>query len=149
MAHNVICYYCKNKFDRDKEKYVKVKNNRYAHSECAIKNGKNDLEIIDPNRYIECNICKKQIDTYKEEYITLQKNKIVHKECYQISDEDKLNDYIKKMFNTDYVNPRIQKQIKTYIEEYHFSYSGILRSLIYFYEVKNNSLKKSNDGIGM
>lgn len=31
----------------------------------------------------------------------------------------------------------------------HYSYSGILRTLKYFYEVKHNSIDKSNDGIGI
>ena len=36
-----------------------------------------------------------------------------------------------------------------YIKEYNFTYSGILKSLVYFYEVKQNPVEKSNDGIGI
>lgn len=61
----------------------------------------------------------------------------------------KLEQYINKLFHTDYVDPRIQKQIKNYIKEYNFTYSGILKSLVYFYEVKQNPVEKSNDGIGI
>ena len=64
-------------------------------------------------------------------------------------DKMKLEQYINKLFHTDYVDPRIQKQIKNYIKEYNFTYSGILKSLIYFYEVKQNPVEKSNDGIGI
>lgn len=64
-------------------------------------------------------------------------------------DKMKLEQYIKKLFHTDYVDPRIQKQIKNYIKEYNFTYSGILKSLVYFYEVKQNPVEKSNDGIGI
>ena len=64
-------------------------------------------------------------------------------------DKMKLEQYINKLFHTDYVDPRIQKQIKNYIKEYNFTYSGILKSLVYFYEVKQNPVQKSNDGIGI
>ena len=64
-------------------------------------------------------------------------------------DKMKLEQYINQLFHTDYVDPRIQKQIKNYIKEYNFTYSGILKSLVYFYEVKQNPVEKSNDGIGI
>ena len=64
-------------------------------------------------------------------------------------DKMKLEQYINKLFHTDYVDPRIQKQIKNYIKEYNFTYSGILKSLVYCYEVKQNPVEKSNDGIGI
>ena len=53
------------------------------------------------------------------------------------------------MFKTDFVDPKIRKQINTYINEYHYTYSGILKSLIYFYEIKHNSIEKANGGIGI
>ena len=53
------------------------------------------------------------------------------------------------MFKVDYIDARVRKQINQYINEYHYSYSGILKSLIYFYEVKGNSLEKANGGIGI
>lgn len=34
MAHNVICLYCKNTFDRDKEPTKQVNQRRYAHLAC-------------------------------------------------------------------------------------------------------------------
>ena len=64
-------------------------------------------------------------------------------------DKMKLEQYINQLFHTDYVDPRIQKQIKNYIKEYNFTYSGILKSLVYFYGVKQNPVEKSNDGIGI
>jgi hypothetical protein len=49
----------------------------------------------------------------------------------------------------DYIDARIRKQIKTYIEEHNYTYSGIKKALIYFYEVKGNSIEKANGGIGI
>lgn len=54
-----------------------------------------------------------------------------------------------KLFNTNYINPKIKKQIKNYIVEYNFSYSGILKALVYFFEIKGNSIEKAHDGIGI
>lgn len=54
-----------------------------------------------------------------------------------------------KLFNVTYINPRIRKQIKQYLEEYHYTYSGIHKALTYFYEIKNNSIEKANGGIGI
>lgn len=53
------------------------------------------------------------------------------------------------LFNTEYVEPRVQKQISKYIQEYNYTYSGMLKALKYFYEVKGNSIEKSNGGIGI
>ena len=43
----------------------------------------------------------------------------------------------------------IMKQIKDYQKELNYSLSGILKSLVWFYEIKGNSPEKSNGGIGI
>ena len=43
----------------------------------------------------------------------------------------------------------INKQLKKYKEEQGYSYTGILKSLIYFYEVKANSTDKANGSLGI
>lgn len=111
MAHPVICYYCGEKFDRDKEPTVQVSARRYAHKKCAEEN---------------------QIEKTQEE-----------------KDLEELEQYIIKLFNEPFVNARIRKQIKSYKEKYNYTYSGMLKSLIWFYEVKGNSIEKSNHGIGI
>lgn len=64
-------------------------------------------------------------------------------------DKEALEQYIMTLFNTKYVEPRVQKQIAKYIEEYNYTYSGMLKALKYFYEIKGNSIEKSNGGIGI
>ena len=54
-----------------------------------------------------------------------------------------------KLFNTDYVPARIQKQINEFLSKYNYTYSGMLKALIYFYEIKNNSIANANGGIGI
>lgn len=64
-------------------------------------------------------------------------------------DKESLEKYIMKLFKEDYINPRIRKQLNQYINEYHYTYSGIHKALIYFFEIKHNSIEKANGGIGI
>ena len=68
-------------------------------------------------------------------------------------EEDKekaeLEQYIMKLLGENYINPRVRKQLNQYVEEYNYTYSGMLKALIYFYEVKGNSVEKANGGIGI
>lgn len=54
-----------------------------------------------------------------------------------------------KIFKTTYIDPRIRKQIKQYIDEYHYTYSGIHKALIYHFEIKGGLIEKANGGIGI
>jgi hypothetical protein len=46
--------------------------------------------------------------------------------------------YIIKLFKLkeDYILPKYMKQINSYAKDYNFSYSGMLKALKYWYEVK-------------
>lgn len=81
-----------------------------------------------------------------------------HPECALIADQKKtqeekdkaeLEEYIIKLLNIDYIDPKIRKQINKYTNEYKYTYSGIRKALIYFYELKNNDIEKANGGIGI
>lgn len=61
----------------------------------------------------------------------------------------KLMEYTQNLLGKDYNPARVKKQVKDFKEEYKYSYSGMLKSLIYFYEVKGNSKEKANGGIGI
>jgi hypothetical protein len=71
------------------------------------------------------------------------------KKAKEVADREALDEYIMKLFNTSYVDARIQKQIKQYVDEYNFTYSGIRKALVYFFEIKGNSIEKANGGIGI
>lgn len=108
-----------------------------------------------------CTICKERFDRDKVQAVKTGARRYAHLRCKpdgekvplinETIDEDlqKLEEYIKHLLNEDYVNARVRKQIKDFKEEYGYSYSGILKSLIYFYEVKGNSKEKANGGIGI
>ena len=129
----VKCLYCGRSFDRDKEPYVKPRSNRYAHVSCAQEK---DLEIVNPLILKQCYYCKKEINIEKEEYKELPKKKFAHLTCWENNHED-------------FISPKVQKQITDYTSKNGFTYSGILKSLIYFYEIKGNSIEKANGGIGI
>ena len=42
-----------------------------------------------------------------------------------------------------------RKQMKDFVENYHYTYSGMKKALVYFYEIKKNDISKANGGIGI
>lgn len=123
MAHPVICYYCNQRFDRDLEPFVQVNGNRYAHKDC----------IPDYAR-------KEQTMAAEEQLSPQEKN-------YQ--DYEDLIKYIKQLFKMRTVLPTVIKQIKEYKQNYGYSYSGMRKTLYWFYELKGNSIKKANGTISI
>ena len=107
---------------------------------------------------VKCYYCGQSFDRDKEEFVKVNSRRYAHKKCAENieeaqSQEDKdkqaLEEYIMKLFKTDFVNPMIQKQIKEFRTEYNYSYSGILKALVYFYEIKHNSIEKANGRISI
>lgn len=107
---------------------------------------------------VKCYYCGKQFDTNEKEYIKVNSRRYAHKKCSEekeqtLSQEQKdkieLEEYILKLFKVDFIPPRIQLQIKKYIEENKYTYSGMRKALIYFFEIKGNSIDKANNSIGI
>lgn len=160
LAHQVTCVYCKEVFDRDVIPYVISGYRRYGHADCYNKHkqsGKEsrELEIVDPSSIIECIYCKKQLNKQTDNYVKVRQSLYAHKECAEAeaartkTEDEILENYICNLLSLDFLSPRIKKQITQYKNQYHYTANGILKALVYFYEVKNNDIKKSNDGIGI
>lgn len=107
---------------------------------------------------VKCLYCGQTFSRDLEEYVQVNSRRYAHKICYdrhnsELSQEQRdleaLNTYIKKLFNIDTLGVRIQKQIQSYHDDKNFTYSGILKSLTYFFQVKGNSIDKANGGIGI
>ena len=64
-------------------------------------------------------------------------------------DKEDLEKYIMELLEEEYISPKVRKQLTAYVEQYNFTYSGMKKALIYFYEVKGNDKKKANGGIGI
>ena len=160
MAHMVLCPYCKQKFDRDKEEYALIGARRYAHAARMLREAEKDptyvkKEIIDPLDNVTCAYCQKPMSKKDEDCVMIGNGKYVHKACQELeekrekTDKEQLEDYIKELFNTTYIDPRVRAQIKKYVEEFNYSYSGIRKALVYHYEIKGGDKSKANGGIGI
>ena len=160
MAHIVTCPYCKTKFDRDKEEYAIVGSRRYAHAACMLREAEKDptyvkKEIIDPLDNVTCAYCQKPMSKKDADCVMIGNGKYVHKACQELeanrekTDKEQLEEYIKELFGTTYIDPRVRAQIKKYVEEFNYTYSGIRKALIYHYEIKGGDKSKANGGIGI
>lgn len=107
---------------------------------------------------VTCVYCKKKFDRDKEPFVQVSTKRYAHQAC-AMSEEEKINqeekdkyaleEYIKELFKLDYVDARIRKQMNQYVKEYNYTYSGMQKALIYFFEIKGNSIEKANGGIGI
>lgn len=109
-------------------------------------------------RKCKCVYCKIEFDREKLPYIQVANLRYAHKECAEKNqitksqnelDYDALVSYIEKLFGVGYVSAKVAKQIKDFRETYGYTYSGILGTLVYWYEVKQATLDKANRGIGI
>lgn len=106
---------------------------------------------------VTCTKCGQRFDRDKVPFEIAGSRRYAHKECplqdsektQEITDLNKLEDYIKIKFNEEYVNARIRQQINNYRLQYKFTYSGILKTLVYFFDIKGNDLAKAQGGIGI
>lgn len=86
----------------------------------------------------------------------MPKGKFAHFSCWEKNkggktDQEKLEEYICQLYEIKKINPKMVRQIKDYITNYNYSYNGIRKTLVYYYEVKGNpfDLDKTGGGIGI
>lgn len=106
-----------------------------------------------------CSICKESFDASKVPYVkTCKGRRYAHETCSIKEEQEKLRieqdkqaleEYIKYLFKEDKINDKIQKQLKYYLNEKKYTYSGIHKALVYFFEIKGGALDKANGGIGI
>ena len=110
--------------------------------------------------YVICPICKQRFNRDKIECVVFsdRPKRYAHPECFkehqqkQTKEEHDANElaaYIKFLFDEPFVNAKISKQINDFKKNYGYTYSGMLKSLIYWFEIKGNSIEKANGGIGI
>jgi hypothetical protein len=109
-----------------------------------------------------CSVCGCKFDRDKIQAVKSGARRYAHYDCLptgelvplpekpaEDSDLIKLKDYINQKYGDKANYALINKQIKTYTTENNYSLSGILKSLVYFYDIKHNSVEQSNGGIGI
>lgn len=120
MAHIVTCQICGKKFDRDKIQAVYHSSNRYSHQSCEPDKKLVPMPTVKPKE-------EKPDDA---EYAAL-------KEC------------INRIFGNKANWALIMRQVKEYHNSLGYTYSSIMKTLTYFYDVKGNSVQEGNGGIGI
>lgn len=107
---------------------------------------------------VKCPYCGKYFYRDLEEYVQINKTRYAHKACYdrhnaeltqEERDKNVLLNFIKKLFDIQVVPEKINRQIKDYHENKEYTYSGIYKSLVWFYQIKGHSIEKANGGIGI
>ena len=107
---------------------------------------------------VKCKYCGVQFDANVEAFIMPSARRYAHTKCHEdyeknrtqeSRDEEAFYNYVKKLFQDDYNFITTKKLAKQYIKENGYTYSGMLKSLIWFYEIQHNSIDKSNGSIGI
>ena len=109
---------------------------------------------------VTCTVCKEKFDRDKVQAVKVSARRYAHYRCYpqgelvpladpRDGDLILLEEYIKKLLGKSYNPARVKKQIKEYKEEYNYTYSGMLKTLYWFFEIKKNPIEKANGGIGI
>ena len=106
---------------------------------------------------VKCIYCNEYFDKNKEPFIQMG-DSFSHKYChegqfkYEASinqDKEALHEYLKNLFGSNYNYDQLDKQMTKYYKEFNFKYSGMLGTLKYFFEVRENSIEKSHYRIGI
>jgi len=107
---------------------------------------------------VKCSVCGEIFDTNKIQAVKSSARRYAHYSCMpngtkiKIEQKDpnliELEEYLKKIFNSDFVSPRVRKQLNQYTEEFKYTYDGILKSLKWFFEVQGRQVEETY-GIGI
>lgn len=112
------------------------------------------------SHYVKCPKCGETFDRDIIQAVRINGRRYGHAKCYQdnnnfvplvekkISEEQKIKNYAKSILKEQYVAARVNKQIKDFLAE-GYTASGILKTLIYWYEIKHNDISKAMGGIGI
>lgn len=112
------------------------------------------------SHYVKCPKCGETFDRDIIQAVKVNGKRYGHAKCYpdnnnfvplvekKISEEQKIKNYAKSILKEQYVAARVNKQIKDFLAE-GYTASGILKTLIYWYEIKHNDISKAMGGIGI
>ena len=97
---------------------------------------------------VKCLYCGEYFDTDTTSFIKPRSNRYAHKVCpvknktdieiAEINNEDAFWQYIKKLYGPKYNYVKLKSFAEKYIRDYSFTWSGMLKALKWFYEIKKN-----------
>lgn len=107
---------------------------------------------------VKCKYCGERFDRNSEPCEKVDTRRYAHKKCIEsvvkeVSKEENdftsLENYIKKLFKIDNIPIKIRKQIREYREDYDYSYSGMQKTLYWWFELADHSIEDALGGIGI
>ena len=108
---------------------------------------------------VKCSICNLTFDANSTPFVkTHNGRRYAHESCYEHREElktpeqkdfEQLEAYLKQLFQVEKLNARTFQLLTQYVNEYHYTYNGILKAVKFFYEIKKNDISKSNNSIGI
>ena len=97
---------------------------------------------------VKCHMCGEQV--LVSERVADEQGFWYHPNCLDEQEKRKeLLNYICMLFGLKSPGPVVFSQLKRYTQGLGYTYDGILKTLKYFYEVKNGDKEKANEGIGI
>ena len=108
--------------------------------------------------YVKCLYCGNQFDRDSEPTKQVSTRRYAHLECWKdhlanMSQEEKdieaFYDYTRNLFGKSYNYMLTKKLAEKYVKENNYTYSGMLKTLKWYYEKEGHSLDKSNGSIGI
>ena len=108
---------------------------------------------------VKCSICGEYFDRDRIEFVATSARRYAHKSCYDKKQDNSseetrhkqlIFDYTLKLFGSHFNKKRIELQLKKIMKENaFFTYSGIYKTLVYWYEVRRGDVEKSHYSIGI
>lgn len=109
---------------------------------------------------VKCPICGESFDRNSPDvkWVKVSNTRYAHQECadkkaleetQEEKDRKALYKYLGELFGGNYDYIKTKKMVEKYIKEYQFTYSGILKTMRWFYELKGNNIEKAKGGIGI
>ena len=110
--------------------------------------------------YVKCPYCEQRFNrndlAIKVKQVSAKR--YAHYDCWEKyinsltqKEKDQINfyEYVKNLFKDNYNYVLTKKLAEKYIKENSYTYSGMLKSLKWFYEKENNSIEDANGTIGI
>ena len=100
-------------------------------------------------REVICQYCKSQSNKVDKDVAIRVDEKNFHPECAVLyADRKQLYGIICRIFKLKAPGPRNNAYISKFLGQ-GMTYKGMSKALVYFYEVKKNSIAKSDNGVGI
>lgn len=108
--------------------------------------------------YVKCLYCGQQFDRESEPTKQVSNRRYAHLQCWEehknnMSQEERdienFYEYTRQLFGEDYNYILTKKLAERFVKENNYTYSGMLKTLKWYYEKEGHSIDRSNGSIGI